>query len=109
MLLRRLQFDIDPRAKMRGLSLAQLQLVEIAKAFSRESDIIIMDEPTSAIGERETEILFSAIRSLQVQGVGILYVSHRLTDIFSVADKYTVFRDGRFVEFGTSPTSTGAI
>jgi putative xylitol transport system ATP-binding protein len=99
-LLRRLRFDIDPRAKMRGLSLAQLQLVEIAKAFSRESDIIIMDEPTSAIGERETDILFSAIRSLQVQGVGILYVSHRLTDIFSVADRYTVFRDGRFVESG---------
>jgi len=99
-LLRGLNFDIDARAKMRGLSLAKLQLVEIAKAFSRQSDVIIMDEPTSAIGERETETLFSAIRSLQVQGVGILYVSHRITDIFSVADTYTVFRDGRFVESG---------
>jgi putative xylitol transport system ATP-binding protein len=99
-LLQTLQFDIDPRAKMRSLSLAQLQLVEIAKAFSRESDIIIMDEPTSAIGERETDILFSAMRSLQAQGVGILYVSHRITDIFSVADTYTVLRDGRFIESG---------
>lgn len=99
-LLRKLQFDIDPRAKMRSQSLAQRQLVEIAKAFSRRSDIIIMDEPTSAIGERETDILFAAMRSLQAQGVGILYVSHRITDIFSIADSYTVFRDGRFVESG---------
>jgi putative xylitol transport system ATP-binding protein len=75
-------------------------MVEIAKAIDRNSEILIMDEPTSAIGERETEILFEAIRSLQAHGVGIIYVSHRLTDIFSIADTYTVLRDGRFVETG---------
>ncbi len=99
-LMARLQFNIDPRAKLRSLSLAKIQLVEIAKAISRQGDILIMDEPTSAIGEKESEILFEAIRGLQTQGIGIIYVSHRLTDIFSIADQYTVFRDGRFVEAG---------
>ncbi len=100
-LLARLGFDIDARARMRRLSVAQIQLVEIAKAINRQSDILIMDEPTSAIGERETDRLFDAIRSLQAHGVGIIYVSHRLTDIFSIADSYTVMRDGRFVEAGS--------
>lgn len=99
-LLERLGFDIDPRAPMHRLSLAQTQLVEIAKAFSRDSEIIIMDEPTSAIGERETEVLFDAIRNLTAHGAGIVYVSHRLSEIFRIADRYTVFRDGRFVESG---------
>lgn len=99
-LLARLRFDLDPDARMRSLSLAQLQLVEIAKAISRHSRILIMDEPTSAIGEREAEILFDAIRNLKAEGVGIIYVSHRLTDIFTIADCYTVFRDGKFVETG---------
>ncbi len=99
-LLRRLGFDIDPRARMRTLSVAQQQLVEIAKALNRQSEILIMDEPTSAIGERESEILFDAIRSLRSHGVGIIYVSHRLTDIFAIADRYTVLRDGRFIETG---------
>ncbi|BCP53653.1 enolase [Kaistia sp. 32K] len=99
-LFARLGFDIDARVPMRSLSVAKIQLVEIAKAISRESDILIMDEPTSAIGEKEAATLFAAIRSLQDQGVGIIYVSHRLTDIFSIADSYTVFRDGRFIEAG---------
>lgn len=99
-LLERLGFDIDPRAPMHRLSLAQTQLVEIAKAFSHDSEIIIMDEPTSAIGERETEVLFDAIRSLTAHGAGIVYVSHRLSEIFRIADRYTVFRDGGYVESG---------
>jgi len=99
-LMNRLGFDIDPRAPMHRLSLAQTQLVEIAKAFSHDSEIIIMDEPTSAIGERETEVLFDAIRSLTAHGAGIVYVSHRLSEIFRIADRYTVFRDGGFVESG---------
>ena len=98
--LQKLKFDIDPKAVMHRLSLAQTQMVEIAKAFSHQSRIIIMDEPTSAIGENETEILFEAIRSVSSQGVGIIYVSHRLSEIFTIADCYTVFRDGRFVETG---------
>ena len=99
-LFARLGFDINPRLRMRSLSVAKVQLVEIAKAISRDSDILIMDEPTSAIGEKETATFFEAIRSLQTHGVGIIYVSHRLTDIFSIADAYTVLRDGRFIETG---------
>jgi putative xylitol transport system ATP-binding protein len=99
-LLERLRFDIDPRAPMHRLSLAQTQLVEIAKAFSHQSGIVIMDEPTSAIGENETEILFDAIRKVSAQGAGIIYVSHRLSEIFTIADRYTVFRDGSFIETG---------
>jgi len=99
-LFAQLGFDIDPRTRMGRLSLAQTQLVEIAKAFSRQSEIIIMDEPTTAIGEQETEILFASIRRVTAQGVGILYVSHRLSEIFTIADHYTVFRDGGFVQTG---------
>lgn len=99
-LLDRLQFQVDARARMRDLSLAQVQLVEIAKAFSHDCDVMIMDEPTSAIGEKETEVLFRAIRSVAAQGTGIIYVSHRLSEIFQIADHYTVFRDGRFVQSG---------
>jgi putative xylitol transport system ATP-binding protein len=99
-LLTRLRFDVDPRAKMSGLSLAQTQLVEIAKAISQDSQILIMDEPTSAIGEAETDILFDAIRNLTAAGTGVIYVSHRLTEVFQIADRYTVFRDGAFVETG---------
>jgi len=99
-LLQQLQFDIGPRVPMHRLSLAQTQLVEIAKAFSHSSEVVIMDEPTSAIGERETEILFAAIRRIAAHGAGIIYVSHRLSEIFTIADSYTVFRDGGFVESG---------
>ncbi|MFM0032718.1 sugar ABC transporter ATP-binding protein [Paraburkholderia madseniana] len=99
-LLDRLAFPVDARARMSSLSLAQIQLVEIAKAFSRDCDVMIMDEPTSAIGERETEVLFNAIRNLTAQGTGIIYVSHRLSEIFQIADDYTVFRDGRYVDSG---------
>jgi putative xylitol transport system ATP-binding protein len=100
-LLDRLKFQVDPRARMRRLSLGQIQLVEIAKAIDQNSSILIMDEPTSAIGEKETAVLFDAIALLKAQGVGIIYVSHRLSELFSIADEYTVFRDGRFIESGT--------
>ncbi|ACM31363.1 sugar ABC transporter ATP-binding protein [Agrobacterium rhizogenes] len=99
-LLDRLKFAIDARAVVGSLSLSKMQLVEIAKAISQESRILIMDEPTSAIGEAETDILFDAIRSLTQQGVGIIYVSHRLSELFRIAEEYTVFRDGEFVEAG---------
>jgi len=99
-LLTRLGFDISPKANMCDLSLAKVQLVEIAKAISFNSSILIMDEPTSAIGEHETGVLFNAIATLKKKGVGIVYVSHRLSELFQVADEYTVFRDGAFVESG---------
>ena len=98
--LGRLNFPIQPTAKLRELSLAERQLVEIAKALSHEADVIIMDEPTSAIGEAEVERLFETIRLLTAEGKGVIYVSHRLSEIFQIADSYTVFRDGGFVETG---------
>jgi putative xylitol transport system ATP-binding protein len=99
-LLQRLKFDVSPDARMSDLSLAKVQLVEIAKALSYEADIVIMDEPTSAIGEHETHVLFDAIRGVKAHGSSIIYVSHRLTEIFEIADDYTVFRDGQCVESG---------
>lgn len=99
-LLDSLGFDISPKDIMMNLTVAQLQLVEIAKALSYDADVIIMDEPTSALGEQEVEQLFEAITKLKERGKGIIYVSHRLTEIFRIADTYTVFRDGRFVGTG---------
>ncbi|MBB3458454.1 putative xylitol transport system ATP-binding protein [Rhizobium sp. BK313] len=99
-LLDDLEFDIRATQYMMNLSVAQMQLVEIAKALSHDAEVIFMDEPTSAIGEREAQHLFAAIRRLQAQGRGIVYVSHRLSEIFQIADSYTVFRDGAFVGSG---------
>ena len=99
-LLDQLGFTVPPTTKMRELTVAQIQLVEIAKALSRDAGIIIMDEPTSAVGEKEAGYLFEVIQRLKAQGKGIIYVSHRLSEIFQIADSYTVFRDGRFVGAG---------
>ncbi|ACO78401.1 ABC transporter protein [Azotobacter vinelandii CA] len=99
-LLDDLGFEVDAKLPMRRLSVAQTQLVEIAKAFSYDCRVMIMDEPTSAIGERETETLFAAIRRLTARGAGIIYVSHRLSELAQIADEYSIFRDGAFVESG---------
>ncbi|MGV8989658.1 MAG: sugar ABC transporter ATP-binding protein [Cypionkella sp.] len=93
-------FGIRATDLMMDLTVAQTQLVEIAKALSYDAEIIIMDEPTSALGEAEADQLFAAIRMLKARGKGVIYVSHRLSEIFSIADSYTVFRDGAFVETG---------
>ncbi len=100
LLLAQLGFAIDPGAAMRSLSIGQMQLVEIAKALSHDARIIIMDEPTSALGETEVGQLYTAVKRLRDAGKGIIYVSHRLTEIFGLADHYTVFRDGRYVSSG---------
>ncbi|QLL16051.1 sugar ABC transporter ATP-binding protein [Pseudomonas chlororaphis] len=99
-LLENLEFEVDPDSPMHRLSVAQVQLVEIAKAFSHDCQVMIMDEPTSAIGEREAETLFKAIRRLTARGAGIVYVSHRLSELAQIADDYSIFRDGAFVESG---------
>ncbi|MCC1481096.1 sugar ABC transporter ATP-binding protein [Roseibaca sp. Y0-43] len=99
-LLDSLHFSISARSLMMDLTVAELQLVEIAKALSYNAEIIIMDEPTSALGEAQADELFAAIKRLKEQGKGIIYVSHRLSEIFEIADEYTVFRDGRFVGEG---------
>jgi putative xylitol transport system ATP-binding protein len=95
-----LGFAIPANRMMVSLSVAQAQLVEIAKALSHDAEVIFMDEPTSAIGEREALQLFAVIEKLKSQGRGIVYVSHRLSEIFGVADHYTVFRDGAYVASG---------
>jgi len=99
-LLEQLHIPLKPRRLMRDLSLAETQLIEIAKALSIDARIIIMDEPTSALGEREADQLFSTIRHLTSLGKGIIFVSHRLMEIFEIADDYTVLRDGSYIESG---------
>ncbi len=95
--LKKIGVSIDVNRKMKTLSLAEVQLVEIAKAISYDSKIIIMDEPTSAIGEKDVELLFNVIRSLKEQGKGIIYVSHRMQEVFEISDRITVLRDGRLI------------
>ncbi|EEW26182.1 sugar ABC transporter ATP-binding protein [Rhodobacter ferrooxidans] len=99
-LLDSLEFGISARTVMMDLTVAEMQLVEIAKALSHDAEVIIMDEPTSALGGAEASRLFAAIGRLKAAGKGIIYVSHRLSEIFQIADSYTVFRDGEFVGEG---------
>jgi len=94
--------DINPRVLMRNLSVAQIQLVEIIKAISMSSKIIIMDEPTSAISIKEVETLFEQIRRLKAQGVGIVYISHKMEEISQIADRITVLRDGKWIGTDTA-------
>nr|WP_245298634.1 sugar ABC transporter ATP-binding protein [Methylobacterium platani] len=95
--LDRLGAAIDPDAPVRGLSMAQRQLVEIAKALSLEAELLIMDEPTSSLTEQEAQSLFRVIRDLKAAGVGIVYISHRLDEMREIVDRVTVLRDGRHV------------
>jgi len=96
-LLGQLGLDIDPRARMRDLTVAGKQSVEIAKALARQADLLIMDEPTSALSARESELLFRIVGDLQLRGAAILYISHRLQEVFRLADTITVMRDGRHI------------
>ena len=88
---------VDPRMPVRDLSLSNQQLVEIAKALSQQAKLIIMDEPSASLTEHETQNLLDLVRRLRAQGVAILYVSHRLNEVFAVCDRITVFRDGGYV------------
>ncbi|KER72350.1 MULTISPECIES: sugar ABC transporter ATP-binding protein [Burkholderia] len=99
-LLDRLGLDYAPRQKMRELSVAGMQLIEIAKAISRGASVVIMDEPTSAISDTEVGMLFEQIRDLKARGVAIIYISHKMDEIFQIADDITIIRDGRYVESG---------
>lgn len=101
--LNSLETSINPRQQVSKLSVAQKQIVEIAKAVAMESEIIIMDEPTAAISEYEIERLFNIIRSLHDKKVTVIYISHRLDEIFEIGDYVTVMRDGKHV--GTEPVS----
>ncbi|WP_341892201.1 sugar ABC transporter ATP-binding protein [Variovorax sp. YR752] len=95
--LDRLGVDISPRAIVRSLSVAQRQMVEIAKALSVDAEVLIMDEPTSSLTESETRLLFKAIRELRSAGVALVYISHRLDEMAHIVDRITVLRDGRHV------------
>ncbi len=96
-LLHRLNVRRSSKTPLGQLSLGEQQMVEIAKALSFESKVIIMDEPTDALTDTETESLFSVIRELRGQGCGIVYISHRLKEIFEICDDVTVLRDGKFI------------
>ncbi|MDC7232533.1 MAG: sugar ABC transporter ATP-binding protein [Spirochaetales bacterium] len=89
---------LDPKTLISDLSVSQQQLVEIAKAVSLNSDIIIMDEPTSSLTRKESLYLFKIIEGLKAKGVSVLFISHRMDEIFSISDKITVLRDGRYID-----------
>ena len=99
-LLDRLDIPYNARQKMYELSIAGHQLVEITKAISVNASVIIMDEPSSAIGDEEIEILFKQIFALREQGVAILYITHKMDEIFRIADEITIIRDGQWIETG---------
>lgn len=92
-----LDIDIDPRDKVVNLSVSQMQMIEIAKAFSYDAKIVIMDEPTSSLTEKEVNHLFTIIRKLKERGCGIVYISHKMEEIFQLCDEITILRDGQWI------------
>ena len=92
-----LDIDIDPRARVGTLSVSQMQMIEIAKAFSYDAKIVIMDEPTSSLTEKEVNHLFKIIRKLKDRGCGIVYISHKMEEIVQLCDEITILRDGQWI------------
>lgn len=108
-ILRRLG-DIDPSALVRTLSISQQQLVEIAKALTLDCRVLILDEPTAALTEREALTLFSIMRDLAARGISIIYITHRMAEIFANCDRVTVFRDGQYIAtMNVAETTPGAV
>src|SRR6266536_985006 len=109
-LLERLNLHLDPRTRVSDLTVAMQQMVEIAKALSFRSEVLVMDEPTAALTETEIEDLFRIIRQLRAEGVGIVHISHRLEELQQISDRITVMRDGRYVDtVGTHDASIDQI
>ena len=100
--LRRVGLEVDPARLVSSLTVAQQQRVEIAKALAIDAKVVIMDEPTATLAEKEIEELFGVIRDLASRGIAILYISHKLDEIFRITDRVTVMRDGKIVS--TMPT-----
>lgn len=96
-LFSRLNIVLDPKSQVSELTVAQKQMVEIARAVSYNSSILIMDEPTSALTDREVSHLFAIIRDLRSRGIGIVYITHKMNELFEIADEFTVFRDGKYI------------
>ena len=105
--LARVGLDLDPQTPIKKLSVAQRQMVEIAKALTLDAKIVIMDEPTSALTDRETRRLFEIIGALKAEGRAIIYISHRLEEVAEIGDRVTVLRDGRKV--GSADVATVAV
>ena len=101
-LLKELDIQIDPTKKIRDLTVANMQLVELARAVSYESDIIIMDEPTSALTNKEIDILYRIVRKLSAEGTAIIFISHKLEEIYEICSRVTVLRDGTYVATETT-------
>lgn len=90
--------DIDPTQRMDELSIGQQQMIEIAKALMVDAKVLIMDEPTAALTQSETEVLFKVVNSLRKKGVSIVYISHRMEEIFELCDRITILRDGTYID-----------
>lgn len=100
------EVNIKPTDKVANLNVAQQQIVEIAKAITFNCKLLILDEPTSALSEADAAVLFKIIKDLKAKGISILYISHRLREIFELADRITVLRDGRYIKtLNTSETN----
>jgi len=100
LILERLKLDIDPDTKVASLKVGQQQVIEIAKVLLFDAEVIIMDEPTSAISEHEVQVLFNIIAQLKKENKTIVYISHKLDELFTIADRYIVLRDGKSIESG---------
>jgi len=105
-LLGELEVGIDPAAVVAHLGVAEQQMVEVAKALSIDARILVMDEPTSALSDKEITRLFKVIRALRARGVAIIYISHRMEELFQIGDRVTVMRDGRYIATREIPTTT---
>ncbi len=92
-----LDINVNPRDKVSTLSVSQMQMVEIAKAVSYNSKIIVMDEPTSSLTEKEVSHLFKIINKLRKQGISIIYISHKMEEILEISDEVTIMRDGKWI------------
>ena len=102
-LLEEFDLHIDPKAKISSLSVSMKQMVDIVKAVSYDASVIVLDEPTSSLTEKETEHLFEVIERLKDRGCGIIYISHKMDEVLRISDTVTIMRDGHWI--GTNPTS----
>src|SRR5436309_3433958 len=104
-LLSHLRLAIDPRTPVLNLGIGQQQLVEVAKALSQEARILVLDEPTAALTDAEVETLFGILDDLRARGVAMIYISHKLDEVFRISDRITVLRDGKTIDTTATPAT----
>ena len=102
-LLHKVGLNVDPRTLVKDLSVGKRQMVEIAKALSKKSRVLILDEPTAALSASETEELFKIMQELKEDGICLIYISHRMYEIFRISEKITVLKDGEFISCDNTP------